>query len=117
MAEINQSTTDVANLNHSLKKYCQKSLELVHKDIEAGTKNLIKIVAAADGLQTSNEELCSARHFSNTLFNVMRGGIYSDNYTLDSHDFKDFVNLTNKKSATNFKNTLDALPKKISNMI
>jgi len=114
VAEINQSTTDVANLNLLLKN-TPKILSQVHKDIEAGTKRLVKIVAAADGLQTSNEELCCVRHFTNTLFNVMRGGVYQDDYTLDSSDFRDFVNLTNTKISNDFKNTLDALPKKISN--
>ncbi len=45
----------------------------------------------------------------------MRGGIYLNNYTLDSHDFKDFVNLTNKKVSNKLKATLNALPKTISN--
>ena len=37
-----------------------------------GTKNLIKLVAAADGIQLSNSSLTTSRHFSNTLFNIMR---------------------------------------------
>jgi len=114
VAEINQSTTDVANLNLLLKN-TPKILSQVHTDIEAGTKRLVKIVAAADGLQTSNKEFCCVRHFTNTLFNLMRGGVYQDDYTLDSNDFRDFVNLTNTKISNDFKNTLDALPKKISN--
>ena len=35
----------------------------------------MSIVAAADGLQATGDELSAYRHFSNALFNAMRGGI------------------------------------------
>jgi hypothetical protein len=95
IAEINQSTTDVANLNHFLKSQINHS-KLVIDDIEKGTENLKRIVAGADGMQCSYEELNSARHFSNTLFNVMRGGIYLNNYVIEAKDFRKFVKQTNK---------------------
>ena len=41
-----------------------------------GTNNLVKIVASADGLQTTEDTLICSRHYSNTLFNVMRGGFF-----------------------------------------
>jgi hypothetical protein len=114
VAEINQSTTDVANLSHQLidnKNIVSEVLE----DVDLGTSNLIKIVAAADGMQVSNEELGSARHFSNTLYNVMRGGIYLNNYTIESKDFIKFVEGTNKKVAEVYKAELDKLPTEITN--
>ncbi len=115
IAEINQDTTAVANLNKFIKN--EKNIpELIKNDIAEGTSNLKKIVANADGVQLSNEDLCYARHFSNTLFNVMRGGIFTNNYTVDVADFKLFVSQINKTVAENFAAWLDQLPKEINNI-
>jgi hypothetical protein len=94
-AEINQDSSAVANLNHFILTG-ENIAEQVENDIMAGTSQLKKIVSKADGLQTGNEELSCARHFSNTLFNVMRGGIFPTNYIIDISDFKRFARQTNK---------------------
>ncbi|MCF8370046.1 MAG: hypothetical protein K9H64_00390 [Bacteroidales bacterium] len=113
VAEINQNTTDVANLNKFLKGQVNHT-KLVNADIKKGTTNLIKIVSGADGLQSSHEELCSARHFTNTLFNVMRGGIYLNNYIVEGNDFRKFVEQTNKNISLELAATLISLPAEIS---
>ncbi len=113
VAEINQTSTDVANLNKLLDNK-QGLADLVKADIQEGTSNLIKIVAAADGLQSSNEELGSARHFSNTLYNVMRGGIYLNNYKINILDFKKFAFNTNMAVASTYASALDKLAAELS---
>ncbi len=112
VAEINQTTTDVANLNHFLRTQVNHG-KLVDSDIQQGTHNLIKTVAGADGLQCSQEDLNAARHFSNTLFNIMRGGIYLKNYVVDRNDFRDFVQQTNKKVFDQNLSILQSLPEEI----
>ncbi|BAX82595.1 hypothetical protein [Labilibaculum antarcticum] len=113
VAEVNQTSADVANLNNFINT--EKNIfELVSNDIALGTKNLIQIVADADGLQMGNDDLAYARHFSNTLFNVMRGGIFTDNYLVGSADFKLFVYQTNKLLAKKFEAWIDQLPSKIT---
>jgi hypothetical protein len=114
VAEINQCSTDVANLNNTL-MHTESISDLVEQDIQKGTRNLVKIVAAADGLQCSHEDLCSARHFSNTLFNVMRGGIFLNGYTIDSSDLKNFILQTNKKVYAEVEGMLNDLPAEIKN--
>ncbi len=49
-----------------------------------------------------NDGLINARHFSNTLFNVMRGGIFSDNYCIDTDDFRQFVQQCNREISGQF---------------
>jgi hypothetical protein len=39
-------------------------------------KKLIALTASSDGLQITQDKLTSTRHFANTLFNIMRGGIF-----------------------------------------
>ena len=46
--------------------------EDVEKDLLNDGIELKKIVAKADGLQQTADELCVARHYANVLFNVMR---------------------------------------------
>ncbi|MHC1778389.1 MAG: hypothetical protein AB9834_23510 [Lentimicrobium sp.] len=113
VAEINQESGDVVNLSNAIKTL-DNIKQQVNADIEKGTSNLKKIVANADGLQMGNDELSYARHFSNTLFNVMRGGIFTDNYMLDKTDFILFVGQINKDISAKYKNLLDQLPEKIS---
>ena len=113
VAEINRDSADVANLNHFLKNDPNPENQ-INADIELGTLNLKKIVAKADGLQIGNDELSSARHFSNTLFNVMRGGIFTNNYQIDTADFKLFVGQINRNISAKFANWLNDLPAEIS---
>lgn len=112
VAEVNQDAKNVANLDRWI-RLGNGIVEKLEEDIAAGTQALIKIVANADGLQLGNEELGFARHFSNTLFNVMRGGIYTNNYTIASADFRRYVNQTNKDVEQRFLNELNALPGQI----
>ena len=53
----------------------------IENNIADGTAALNAIVAQADGVQHTADQAGMARHYANVLFNVMRGGIYADNYT------------------------------------
>ena len=113
VAEINQQSIDVVNLSNAIKTNGNIK-KLVEADIEKGTLNLKKIVAQADGMQISSDELSNARHFSNTLFNVMRGGIFMNNYSLDKVDLVHFVGQINQEISAKYKNWLNQLPETIN---
>jgi len=77
VAELEQ---DKSNIN-SLKKKLQLKGDIrkeVEKDLLEGTEELIHLVSRADGFQLTNDELVTARHYSNVLYNCMRGGIIAD---------------------------------------
>ncbi|WP_421918625.1 hypothetical protein [Marinifilum sp.] len=113
VAEINQDGTAISNLNDFILH--EKDIQgEIKKDIQLGTRNLIKIVAEADGLQVGDDNLCTARHFSNTLFNVMRGGIFVDAYKVNPKDFTLFVKQTNTEVFAEFENGLNELSDEIS---
>ena len=113
VAEINRESGDVANLDHTIKT-THSIKQLVDTDIKKGTSNLKKIVSNADGTQLSKDELSTARHFSNTLFNVMRGGIFTNNYNLDKSDFILFSRQINTAISAKYKSWLDHLPEQIN---
>ena len=90
VADVNRGPSDVVELNQLLRSPA-KLRRLVEADIARGTQELQRVVGAADGLQRTAEPLGDARHFGNVLFNVMRGGIFTDGYTLDAKDLRAFV--------------------------
>jgi len=112
IAELNQDASDVVNLDNFIRKE-KNILEQIEKDIVAGTQNLVEMVASADGLQIGNEKLGFARHFSNTLFNIMRGGIFANGYTLNKRDLVLYLKQTNTDLAQQFATELEKLPQEI----
>lgn len=95
IAEINLDTTQVSNLKQFI---CSDTdfEDLIKTDINKGTENLKKMVSYADGFQMTNTDLCWARHYSNTLFNIMRGGVFINNYMVKTSDFKQYLWQINK---------------------
>ncbi len=98
VADVNQGPSDVAELNRLLRQP-GRLRKLVDAEIARGTGELQRIVGKADGLQKTAQPLGDARHYSNVLFNVMRGGIFYDNYELNPHDLQAFVRHANKEVA------------------
>ena len=112
VAEVNQDAGDVASLIDMLKN--QKNLpQSIEKDIDRGTENLVKMVINADGLQVTKDELSCARHFANVLFNIMRGGIFDDNYSVEKEDFITFLKQTNSRQADKHPAFVNGLPDRI----
>jgi len=112
VAELNQ---DVVQVNNLLEFIHQTSdiASVIESNIEKGTKTLDLIVAQADGIQQTADENDMARHFSNVLFNTMRGGIYNENYSIYATDFKKHIQLFNKKLAQKHSEFLGKLPKSL----
>lgn len=112
VANVNQNHSQVAKLSAMIRPVSTSSANrsLVEKDIEAGTNRLIALVAAADGLQLTADERRDTRHFSNVLFNIMRGGIFDDNYQIEKWDFTNYLSKANTAVFEKNKNTLKGLP-------
>jgi hypothetical protein len=93
--------------NHNL-------IKKIEDDVAKGTSNLLKIIANSDGIQKSADTLSTSRHFSNVLFNIMRGGIFHDNYCFDTTDFISFLNKANKNVYEKHLAYLSQLPKRMT---
>ncbi len=108
IANVNLNHSAIALLSHKIKE--NKGLEdSINENIELGTRKLIELNAASDAIQSSSDSLRDARHFSNTLFNIMRGGIFDDNYTIEKWDFKNYLAKANKKVARTSESILENL--------
>ncbi|MCO5213233.1 MAG: hypothetical protein M9936_26325 [Caldilinea sp.] len=96
VADVNQDHSQVAALLNLLRGDTRALAAQVEADIARGTAELTALVASADGLQTSADELTTAHHFANVLFNIMRGGIFVDNYRVDKVDLIAFLRTRNR---------------------
>lgn len=89
----------------------------IEEDVALGEQNLLGYLASADGLQHGKDEISTAHHLANTLFNVMRGGIFADAYTIDRNDFLQFVATANRQLASSVKDALADLPEKLERRV
>ena len=109
VAEVNVTVGDIKKVANIIKNTNDLELEVL-ADIEAGTKNLIELVGASDGMQLGDSPLRNARHFSNTLFNIMRGGIFDNNYQIEKDDFLKYIKKANSSVYKNQNSLLQGLP-------
>ena len=96
IANVNQSIVSITNISQLIKNKNNLSA-IIQNDIDLGTKRLVQLDAASDGLQLTADRLKNIRHFSNTLFNIMRGGIFDNNYNIEKDDFIKYIENANKK--------------------
>ena len=107
VAEVNKSITALIALEENI---LDPNIDTqIEQDIEAGTEELLKLVGAADGIQLTQDKRGNDRHFANTMFNIMRGGIFDDNYTIEKKDFLPYIKKTNKAVYQAKANQLNAL--------
>ncbi|MFL2530992.1 MAG: hypothetical protein ACJ0QY_00305 [Porticoccaceae bacterium] len=108
VAEINQGPAKVKDLIAYLK--ADKNItDDIEADIALGSENLARIVGISDGLQVTEDKLSANHHFANVLFNVMRGGLFVDNYAVPKADLIDFVKGFNRVKYNQFKDFFEGL--------
>ena len=109
VANVNQTIVAVNQIKDTIKN--EKDLvALLQHNIDEGTQKLLKLAGASDGIQYTADELFNTRHFSNTLFNIMRGGIFDKNYQIEKVDFVKYIANANKKVLKKKSELLEQLP-------
>jgi hypothetical protein len=109
VAEVNQSSAKVINLNNWLTSDADFFSE-INKDVIQNTANLEKLVGLADGLQKGADKLSTTRHYSNVLFNIMRGGVFEDQYLIDTNDLLVYVKTMNREVSKTHRAFFESLP-------
>lgn len=108
IADVNYDQSKVVERIHQIKE--ENALEeLIEKDLQKGTDQLIKLIASADGLQFSGDQLRDIRHYSNSMYNIMRGGIFDDNYLIEQNDFKKYLQKANRHVYNQFSESINNL--------
>jgi len=109
LADVDQGPAEIAallsSINHGI------SPRKIEQDIKAGSTRLLQLAGSADGSQCSSDMLTNGRHFSNTLFNIMRGGTFYDEYNFPLSDFLQFLGIWNRPLQKKYRDLLDTLSK------
>jgi hypothetical protein len=71
-------------------------------------------VAGADGLQHTADEAASANHFSNVLFNIMRGGSFDRGYDVPLDDLATYLRDQNRAVFERHRPWVEGLPPGLS---
>ncbi|GAB4179481.1 MAG: hypothetical protein Kow00108_15510 [Calditrichia bacterium] len=109
VADLNKDHSNVAEIQQFLSD--QSDIDKVlEEEIQKSKSNLRGLIAGADGLQLTEDKANMFRHCSNTLFNIMRGGIFDDGYFFTKSDFIQFVQSSNYPLYEKHKNILEDLP-------
>jgi hypothetical protein len=86
VADIERTQGQVVDLIRQLADPARLQRD-IDESVAAGSDELARIVASADGFQAAREEEVTAHHYANVLFNVMRGGIFVDQYRVPAAAF------------------------------
>ncbi|MGC3999327.1 MAG: hypothetical protein QM767_18555 [Anaeromyxobacter sp.] len=88
---------DVARPQHAVAALADQlrdaagAAEAVRADVRRGSERLLRIVASTDGLQRTADELATAHHTANVLFNDLRGGVPAAGGELPGRDLEAHV--------------------------
>lgn len=109
VADVNYNHSEIAVLIKKINED-ENLLEKINDNIALGTHKLLNLNASSDALQCSSDKQRDTRHYSNTLFNIMRGGIFDDNYNIEKWDFEKYLANANKKVSRKAEGILSELP-------
>ena len=109
--ELDQSrvTTLLQQLNNK-----PAVLQALLSSLQLNQLALAKIMASADGFQATAEPEVSVHHYANTLFNVLRGGIFANQYLISSKDVIRTLKGFNKAVYSSLAPLLSSLPEWVS---
>ncbi|WP_456819936.1 hypothetical protein [Cellulomonas sp. URHB0016] len=109
VADVDHSAADVVRLQVELADRDELAARLT-ADVDRTREDLEGLVATADAAQLTGEELAAAHHGANVLFNIMRGGVPVDGYTVQTADLRAFVAQRSPRTAARCAAALAALP-------
>ncbi len=108
-ADVGQGPRELAR-TRALRKQPDALMAMLEEDIARGCRRLRRLVALSDGLQRTSRPADDARHRSNVLFNIMRGGLFKDQYSVQQSEFAAFVQQRNSRLFERKRAALEALP-------
>src|SRR6056297_3197831 len=112
IADVEQDVSTVVSTKRFLFLEADPAAK-IRDDIDRGAGELKKLVGSADGFQFTADRRITDRHYSNVLFNIMRGGVFVSGYRIETADFSQFISLWNRKVAAAHSELLKGLPVEI----
>ncbi|MDA3949196.1 MAG: hypothetical protein PF508_08215 [Spirochaeta sp.] len=115
VADVGMNSAAVANLQSYLATHPVEKIDSdLAEEMAVDTDRLRRFVATSDGLQVSGDERLAGRHYTNTLFNIMRGGVFADGYSVSRNEFLRFCRRWNGPVCDRFQRVVQDLPEHIT---
>ena len=108
VADIGQTQGQVVDVMRHLAAPADAALAVANS-VDAGCDKLARIIATADGFQSTAEEPVAVHHYANVLFNVLRGGVFHDQCRVSAADFAKSVSHSNARVHERHRGMLDGL--------
>lgn len=96
VADIDKTHSDIAALKPMLELSHELNIE-IERSIADNHAELVSLMSGADAWQLTSEENTSVHHYANVLFNNMRGGVFENNYDLNTSDVHKTMLGSNRK--------------------
>lgn len=113
VANLQQTQAQIVFLQNELKN-AEQLRALVHADVDKGADELARLMAASDGFQCTAEKRVTLHHYSNVLFNALRGGTFIYQMAINRSDFTASIKHFNKKVFDRNQHFLDGLPETLT---
>ena len=109
VADVQKSQTEISKIISELRdsSTIEKKLE---DSIEHNHLTLERFMGSADGFQCTENIMNDLHHTANVTYNVLRGGIFFENYLINKNSIVQFVQKRNTKIFDKYCKDLDALP-------
>ena len=109
VADIEQSQAQAVSLRQQLSDPAALGAAIT-RSVDKGSDELARIMARGDAFQAGAEENVSTHHYANVLFNILRGGIFDNQYQVSSQDFRNTIKMFNRSVYQRHAALFDALP-------
>jgi hypothetical protein len=109
VADLERSQVDCVDLLRQLADPVALGAAL-EQSIARADGELAGIMGSADGFQRTADEMADNHHYTNVVFNVLRGGIFADGYAVGRDHLAAHLRHFNLSVWTRHRALLDALP-------
>jgi len=87
--------------------------EAITSSINEGSDKLARIIGRGDGFQVMAEENVAVHHYANVLFNILRGGVFDDQYKVTTRDFAANIENFSRDLYQQHRGLFEGLPEKL----
>jgi len=102
-ADVNKTQTEITHIIKSLNN-SKNIIDDTEQGIISNHNKLVYAIASADGFQITRSNINDLHHTANVLFNILRGGVFNNQYNVRLSDFIENLKTRNKKAYKIFKN-------------
>ena len=109
VADVQKSQSDIIEIISDLKEH-RTLKDKLEESILDSHYEFEKNIGMADGFQCTNNGMNDLHHTANVTYNVLRGGIFSDNYNIQKTSLVSFLKVRNKNIFETYNDDISKLP-------